>query len=190
MKKNGFKIYAIILTGLVFSLALTAMLISGKKSVNPFYDVGAVSEVYDTYYRFDAQQEYGHQDASGRFVLDQGEYTLSFSALGYTDDWNYLCVWLEDLTAESVHWDVTYEKADGSAVSEIQPFELTEGCNQIPVEKNGFDLVRIRMTGENGTEFTVTNIQFRENPTVFAWDKEVGIFAVVFVAFCCIAVAI
>lgn len=190
MKKNGFKIYAIILTGLVFSLALTAMLISGKKSINPFYDVGAVSEVYDTYYRFDAQQEYGHQDASGRFVLDQGEYTLSLPALGYTDDWNYLCVWLEDLTVESVHWDITYEKADGSAVSGIQPFELTEGCNQIPVEKNGFDLVRIRMMGENGTEFTVTNIQFRENPPVFAWDKAIGIFAVVFVVFCCIVFAI
>ena len=50
MRRIGYKIGAIILTAIVFSLALTAMIISGRKSVNPFYDVGAVSEIRETVY--------------------------------------------------------------------------------------------------------------------------------------------
>lgn len=187
MRRIGYKIGAIILTAIVFSLALTAMIISGRKSVNPFYDVGAVSEIRETVYRNDTQQEQGYQDPSGKFVLEKGRYELVFQASGNTNEWNYLCVWIEDLTAETVHWDITYGTVDGSVTSEVYSCDLTDGVNLIPVEKNSFNKIHVEITGENGTSFSITNMQFRENPPVFTWGKAIGIFLSVFVIFCCLA---
>lgn len=187
MKKNIYKIWLVILTGLVFSLALTAMILSGSRSVNPFYNVGTVSDIRETFFRNDSHQNLGHQESSGKFVLDQGKYVLTFQALGNTNEWNYLCVWIKELTTESVQWDITYETTDGNITSEVYTFDLTDGLNLIPVEKNSFDVVRAEISGENGTSFYITNMQFRENAPVFAWGKAISIFSLIFVLFCCLA---
>lgn len=190
MKRFSYKIWAVILTALVFSLALTAMIISGRKSVNPFYDVGAVSEIRETAYRNDVQQKQGYQESSGRFVLEKGRYEFVFQALGNTNEWNYLCVWIEELTTKTVHWDITYETADGSVTSEVYSYDLTDGVNLIPVEKNSFNKVRAEITGENGASFSITNMQLRENPPVFTWGKAAKTFFSVFVIFCCLAAVV
>ncbi len=190
MKKKGYKICAILLTGIVFSLALTAMIISGSKSVNPFYNVGAVSEIRETVYRNDVSQEYGSQDSSGRFVLEGGRYELSFQALGNTNEWNYLCVWIQDLTTDTVHWDITYESADGSVISDVYSQDLTNGVNLVLADKNGFDMVRAQITGDKGTSFSVTNMQLRENPPVFTWGKATVIFLFAFAVYCCLAAVV
>ena len=188
--KRRYVFLTIILMAIIVAFSVTAMALSGGISFDPFYNVGEVSEIRETVYKVDNQQDYGHQEASGKVVLDQGEYRYGIGVRGNTDEWHYLCIWLDELSTDTVHWEVVYRIQDSDVESETYSCDLTDGLNLIPVEKNGFDVISIDITGEDGTSFYITNMQLRETEPVFTWGKAGVIFLVVFAGFCAAAVVV
>lgn len=179
-----FKAIALFLTGMIFSLSITAMILSENPSINPFYNVGEVSEIRETVYKTNVEQSNGYQEYTGRVILDQGSFSYDIEVQGNTNDWNYLCIWLKDVSKEPIRWEVTYiNEEEAKDYEKTYSLNLEEGENLLPVEKNNFNLIHIDIIGENGTTFYITNIQLREAKPVFAWGKAISIFFSAFVSF-------
>lgn len=192
-KKNNYfptsfwRYFTWVLTGIVVAFSLTSIFISGKFSLRYLYDVGDVYEIQDAYYLSASEQENGHRESSGKVVLDKGEFIYSVNIYGNTDQWNYFCVQLDNLSEETVHWNVSYVLQGNDEASESYSYELVEGANYIPVAKNTFNLINIEIIGPDGTSFDITDMQLRENKPVFSWGKAIAVFAGAFIGFCCLS---
>ena len=190
VQTHFFKSLTWFMTGIVLAFSMAAVLISGTFSLQPLSKVRDVYEIRDNVYQAAVELENGHQETSGRVVLDKGEFFYNIGIQDYTNQLNYFCVWLKDISTETVHWEVVYENQRENKVSEVYSCELTEGLNLIPVEKNNFNVISIDITGENGTSFYVESMQLRENEPVFTWGKGILIFSVVFAIYCLISALI
>ncbi|MCC8142323.1 MAG: hypothetical protein LIO56_07330 [Lachnospiraceae bacterium] len=164
-----YKFLAWALLGAILTYIVCAMTLTTDHTVDtPFYNAGDISEVSITQFRRDVEREQGYQDASGTIDLEQGEYYCWVTLTDYSKAWNYLCVRIDDLSSESIEWKVTYQKLKNDEVTDsvAETYELTEGMNVLSLPDQKFDRVRIDMYGENGTTFSVGEVEFRENPPI------------------------
>lgn len=161
------------LTGITFSLAVSAMIMSGSSSVFSFYDVGKVYEIPDTVFRTVNIQEGGHQEVSGKVILDKGSYGYGIILSGNKDKWNYFCVQLKE--TDSIDWKIVYEKHKGAEILSSEGYEckLYSGMNLLPVPDISFNVIGLTAIGENGSSFCVEDMQLREKPPVFDLKKAI-----------------
>ena len=67
-------IFAWLLAGFIFSFSVCLVILSESRSITNLYDVGKVYEIRDNVYRTAIVRDKGHQESSGKVVLDQGFY--------------------------------------------------------------------------------------------------------------------
>ncbi len=161
-----YKILAWALLGLILTYIVCAMSLTGDHTADtPFYNEGDVSELSIYRFRRDVVQEKGYQEESGTVVLDQGNFNYTISLSGFSDAWNYLCVRIDDLSADSIIWEVTYDRIKNGEVVEsaTETYTLIEGMNALSLPDLKFDRLKINIYGEDGCSFSVGKIQFQEN---------------------------
>lgn len=194
--KNVFKkekyshIFAWFLIGFVVSFSACLMILSGSKSITSLYDVGKVYEIQDNIYKTAIVRDKGHQESTGKAVLDQGLYEYGIWIKKNKNQYNYFCVQLKDLSTETVEWIIDYKvvKDDKIKNSEKVFYSLHNGMNVISVPHNSFNLISIEIRGENGSSFYVEKMQLRETKPIFDANRALKIMLVSYLMYLLISV--
>lgn len=172
-KKNYGYILSWFLTGLIFSFVVSAMVMSGSTSITSFYNVGKVYEIPNSVFRTSDIQNGGHQEVSGKVVLDNGSYGYGIILSGNKDKWNYFCIRLKE--TDPIDWKVVYENHKGTEILSSKGYEckLYTGMNILRVPKMSFNFIGLTAIGEDGSSFYVKDMQLREKTPVFDGKKAV-----------------
>ncbi len=187
-ERQLFRLFAWILTGLVISFAACSMLLSGSLSMHKFYNVGNVYDISSNTFRIPIMQDGGHQEKTGKVVLDKGVFVWGIPVYGNRDLWNYLCVQLKD--TDEIQWKISYDKQIDGEIAESEEYDyiLHSGMNLLEVPHNSFTGIRIVATGNEGDSFCVANLQLRENSPVWDAQKAVFYFIGCFFVYLCVSV--
>lgn len=179
------------LIGLVLSMSIAAMVISGSHSIKSFYDVGEVYEISGRFYRSVNIQDNGHQETSGKIVLDKGEFKQTITVDGKPREWNYFCIDISEMNRDTIECSMLFTNyKNEQLISRVRKnCTLKEGLNVIEISRQAFQNVEIIYTGDNGTVFTIRAMQFRDNEPVFTYAKFVGITVLAFLIYSLIIVA-
>ena len=178
-------IFIWLLIGCVFSFSLCLMILSGSKTITKFYDVGQVYEIKDTVYKTVNVQEKGHQESSGRVVLDQGHYVYGIGIEKNKNKYNYFCIQIKDSSIDDIEWIIDFRKQKGEKIikSDKASYSLHDGMNVIDVPKNSFNTIAIGLYGENGSSVCIEKMQLRETKPVFDGNKALKIMFVSFLIY-------
>ncbi len=170
--KRPYRFYKVLtwaLLGAVLVYIVCAMSLTSEHTwETPFYNAGDISEVSINPFRREAVQDGGTQEADGTVTLEQGSFRYTLSFKGYSEDWQYFCIRIDDLTADTLAATATYEQVVDGAVegSVTQTYTLTEGMNVLTLPDPEFSRVRLSFRGASGTSFVVGKLQFQENPPI------------------------
>ncbi len=170
--KRPYRFYKVLtwaLLGAVLVYIVCAMSLTSEHTwETPFYNAGDISEVSINPFRREAVQDGGTQEADGTVTLEQGSFRYTLSFKGYSEDWQYFCIRIDDLTADTLAATATYEQVVDGAVegSVTQTYTLTEGMNVLTLPAQKFSHVRLSFRGASGTSFVVGKLQFQENPPI------------------------
>lgn len=166
-----------VLTGVVLSFAVSLIVLSDSKSINSLYDVGEVYEIHEAFYKTALNQEKGHQENSGKVVLDQGFYEYDIPIEKNKNQYNYFCIQLNDLGAEAIEWTIDFRKQKDNKIKKSHKvyFSLHTGMNLISVPHNSFNIIAVEICGENGTSFCIEKMQLRETKPVFDGNRALKI---------------
>lgn len=182
--KNIYKLLVWILIGNVVAFIICAMVLSNSVNIERFYNVSSVYEIRERVYRMPKTYEKGkgHQESSGKVVLDEGEFEYEIVIRRTEDEkpWNYFCIQIEQLSEEYVDGTLIYENQQGGEAVESEEFihRMQSGMNLFPVSKQYFNIVRLKITGKNGTEFYVRGMQLRATEPIFEWGRAIKIYVV------------
>lgn len=159
--------------GIIIVFSMCSMKLSGSRSLNSFYDVGEVYEISSGYYRTEQKFEYGHQEASGKVVLDEGAFDYRFNIEKNKNKFQYFCLTVKNISSTSVECTVYYDvmKNDEIIESADVTVPLQDGINLITVKNNQFNRIRVVFKGESGASLIVKKMELRESKPVFTWEK-------------------
>ncbi len=169
MEARLYKFIVWLSVGLIIVFAGTSMLLTGKVSFDPFYDVGNVWEVNRTRFQGFYQEQYGHQEKTGEVFLDQGFYQYNYWDLDLKRNYNYYCIDIVKINGGPLQFDCEFIiEQDGQAVrSETVTIEAREGLNIVESPIGGFDDLNVRISGNPGASFLPESMTFRENVSPF-----------------------
>lgn len=158
--KNVQKNIGIILLGVIISMALSAMLLSGSKSLDVFYDAGAVYE--ESSYNYLVGIEYDNTDRKLKVTEEKGFQGWIF--LNNLQKYNYFIIETTGLETDGAPAVFRFYKGDQNV--QVMVTRLENGENIIPIYRK--DANSVYMELEQGTEYEYNKIQCRENLSV--WD--------------------
>lgn len=176
--------------GLVLSMSIAAMVISGSYSIKSFYDVGKVYEFRESIYRSYIVQENGYQEVSGTIVLDKGEFKHTVNIEGKARDWSYFCIDISEMNSDSLECSmiINYYENEQLLGQMEKDFILKKGLNIVEIPGMKFQVAEIVYTGEENTSFEIRDMQFRDNKPVFTYSKFIGITILIFLIYSLIIV--
>lgn len=139
--------------------------------------MGQVYEIRDNVYKTAVVQEKGHQESSGKVVLDEGHFEYGIGIRGNKNQYNYFCIQLKNLSVETVNFTIDFQKQKDNIIvnSNKEIHSLHEGMNLIDVPQNSYNVIAIGITGENNISFYIEKMQLRETKPVFNGIKALKI---------------
>lgn len=178
-------VLAWLLIGLIFTFTVCLTILSGSRSITRLYDVGQVYEIRDVVYKAVVVQELGHQESSGKVVLDQGCFEYGITIEKNKNQYNYFCVWIKDLSADDIEWIIDFRKQKGDKIikNDKASYSLHNGMNIIDVPRNSFNMIAIGLYGENGSSVCIEKMQLRETKPVFDGNKALKIMSISFLVY-------
>lgn len=173
------------LIGFVFAYIACSVILSGSTSITSLYDVGDVYEVRDSVYKTAITLEKGHQENSGKVVLDDGLFEYQIEIEKNENQYKYFCIQLKNLSIKDVEWTIDFRKQKNNEIlkNEKNSYLLHEGMNLIYLPKNSFNTIAIEITGENDTSFYVEKMQMRETKPCFDGEKALEIVFVTYLLY-------
>lgn len=173
------------LIGFVFAYIVCSVILSGSTSITSLYDVGDVYEIRDNVYKTAITLEKGHQENSGKVVLDDGIYEYEIEIEKNENQYKYFCIELKKINTKNVNWTIDFRKQKNSEIvkSKKNSYLLHEGMNLIYLPKNSFNTIAIEITGENDTSFYVEKMQLRETKPCFDGNKALKIFFITYLLY-------
>ena len=170
-------IFAWLLIGFIFSFSVCLVILSESRSITNLYDVGKVYEIQDNIYRTAIVRDKGHQESSGKVVLDQGFYEYGIGIEKSKNLYNYFCVQLRDLSTESIEWIIDFRKQKDGKIKQSNnvSYSLHDGMNIISVPQKSFNVIAIEVYGDNGSSFYIEKMQLRETKPVFEGNRALEI---------------
>lgn len=179
------RIFIWLLIGVFFSFVMCSMCLSKHISLYKFYDVGKVYELRDIGYKTSSIQSGGHQENSGKVILDNGYFEYDIGIQAEKTGWNYFCIQLKNMSTPSINCIVSYEIWEGRTVVDRrkETFVLHKGINSLNISKKTFDVLHIKFWGDKKTSFYITDMQLRENKPVWDTQKAVLIWGESFLAY-------
>lgn len=162
-------IFAWLLAGFIFSFSVCLVILSESRSITNLYDVGKVYEIRDNVYRTAIVRDKGHQESSGKVVLDQGFYEYGIGIKKGKNQYNYFCVQLKNVTSDTIEWTIDFRKQKDGKIKKSNKVScsLHDGMNIISIPPKSFNVIAIEVYGENGSSFYVEKMQLRETKPVF-----------------------
>ena len=97
------------LIGFVLAYISCSVILSGSTSVTSLYDVGNVYEIRDNVYRTAITLEKGHQENSGKVVLDDGLYEYEIEVEKNENQYKYFCIQLNNLSIKMLNGQLILE---------------------------------------------------------------------------------
>lgn len=180
-KKGFFSIMLWLCAGIIFSLSVSAMWVSGKWNPDCFWDVG---QVYDCWYpekvlgwggtSFDGESNIRIEKEEAQKVIDIGKSDCQ---------WRYLLVELKNIYPEEVLWNVKFF-LDDQVVSE-QEMQLYHGVNCFELNASGFDKIFITIESQIGSGFSISKMQLYEQAPFYNFKDFAFKTALLFAAWCC-----
>lgn len=157
------------LIGLVLSMSIAAMIISGSHSIKSFYDVGKVYEIRTWVYKSVVDQDYGYQDSNGKVTLNRGKFNYGIIIDGNNKKWNYYCIDLEEVDSECLECTINYGNLSKGVLEKGEKivYELKEGMNSLETTRESFNVMEIEIAGDDGDSFKVNKMQIRDTIPAF-----------------------
>lgn len=178
-KERFLKLYIWLFAGILMSIAVSFMRISGSANLNAFLDQG---RVYD-FVRADltSSMHGGSYNPEGNYYTVEGERARkNFRRLESTETWSYLKLEIANLNAASSEWQIDYLDADRNRISS-QTVNVTNGYNAVTIDcAEPFRYLRFRILGQSGLTFSLNSMQLRERDVVFTSSDFVKNFLPVF----------
>ena len=164
IKKRTIIIFVMI--GIVLSLSVSAIRITGFNGLGSFYNVGKVSDIPQSASRAFTTQG-GHSDSDRNWFVEDDAFVrwIVFEKSQWAC--NYLYVQISNLEDE-MEWILDYidftKEEPLYLVGEIHT--VKNGMNQIPMPNVKFSTLGIRISNQQGLTFRVDMIQMRDNPII------------------------
>lgn len=173
------------LIGFIFSFSMCLIYLSGSKSITNLYDVGKVYEIRDSLYKTAEIQEKGHQESSGKVVLDQGYFRYETVIKGDKKPYKYFCIQLKNLNTDTMEWIIDFRKKRNGEVIQCNEIHcsMNDGMNLIEIPKKSFNTIAIGINGEKGSSFTVEKMELRETKPVYNANKALKVILVTYLVY-------
>ena len=141
--------------------------------MHKFYNAGKVYEISKGQFQWEGSTDTGHQDGTGKVILDQGAYGYGFAIEGKTDKLKYYCITVDGVTGTDLTCAVDYNVIENETLVAARKITrpLKNGVNLIPTENNGFNNIGVTFTGSNGSSLSVKKMELREKAPIFTWGK-------------------
>lgn len=172
--------------GIIFSLSVSAMWVSGKWNPDCFWDVG---QVYDCWY------PEKNTDWKGTVVDEDGNFQITADIAHHSVnvgnpecEWKYLLVDIENMSSENMVWNIKLTD-NGSVISE-QDMVLYGGVNCFELEQVGVEGLIIGISGHNGNSFSISKMQLYERFPDYSLKTLAVRAAVIFLLWMCAAILI
>ena len=165
-KERFLKLYIWLFAGILMSIAVSFMRISGNANLDAFLDQG---RVYD-FIRADltSSMHGGSYNSEGNYYTVEGERARkNFRRLESTETWSYLKLEISNLNAASSEWQIDYLDAHRNKIGS-QTVNVTNGYNAITIDcSEPFRYLRFRIIRQPGLTFSLNSMQLRERDVVF-----------------------
>lgn len=156
---NKFRFGIWLSVGLMCSMIFAAMYISEDGTLDCFYNVGEVYDVFSSVYKYGGTE--WNYDALEHNITISGEEALKTIAVtGKMRNWNFCVIEISHMNRPSMSAVIECISADGEITGNF-PVELTEGRNQIFLEGVAFSQFVIKISGQAGTQFEINKLQLR-----------------------------
>ncbi|WP_099467032.1 O-antigen ligase family protein [Konateibacter massiliensis] len=175
IKQHGLIFVIVLMIGIVASMSVAGMWISGSRSFDKLYDVGEVYEVDWWQRQINNGAGWEYDESSDMVSIKENNASKVFNISRKAYVWNYFVVKIVDMNQESMNWNIAYYNADGVKI-ESNDYQLQEGINQIPIlTKEKTVKVLVTVNEHPGLEFKLQAVQFRETYLNFAPEKFVKV---------------
>ena len=166
-----------LITGVIISLLIAAMLVSGHVNLDCFYDVGEIYdiagnqqiELYEASYDGKSNLCRADSEHSGRYFWVNDEKTA----------WQYFYLDADLAGKDSVTVTLEFLDEAGAAITAFEK-EIRQGENVIPLYGMKFHQGIIWLNGQQGQQFLFDNMHLFEREVIFFSPKGYGYAAIVF----------
>ncbi len=145
--------------GFLCSMIFAAMYISEEGTLDCFYNVGEVYDVFSDAYKYGGT-EWNYDALEHNIAISSEEAWKQINIVGKIRNWNFCVIEISYMNRPSMSAIMDCLNTDGTVVASF-PVELTEGRNQIFLEGIAFSSFVIKVLGEPGAEFKITDLQLR-----------------------------
>lgn len=168
MEKSKKNVLLILLAGIVISLSMAAMMISGHINLNCFFDVG---EIYDIPRNGQVATENVTYIAKKNFCMAETEHAARrFMVEDEGICWNFLYLEADLDGRKSLPVKIELKDREQKTIAILER-EIYEGKNNIFLEGQEFYLGYIWLENQKGQKFLFDNMRlFEREPVFFLWD--------------------
>lgn len=161
----------IFLIGIIISIVVTAMLISGTFNIHKFYDVGKICDVATSTMKFVGNSGLRYNYSIGRLDIleDVAQKRITISEKKETA-WNYVILELSNMDSEKLECQIEYYNSEGGVVWQ-QETALVSGENVIFSEDIKYSAIAMNFINKKNDGFSLDKVQFREQESPFVLSK-------------------
>lgn len=145
--------------GIIISLSISAMWVSGTWNPNRFFDVGEIYDFMKNEYR--SGWSPGLEEQDGRLTKTSEEKVEKQLVFNRTKcQWNYFYIDIADLNQDNMTWNVSFYRND--EIVQVETLQLKQGGNMFALAAADFNRCRIEIPDQQGISFSITKMQMYE----------------------------
>lgn len=171
-----------VMTGFLFAVAVSLMLISGTFHLDRFYDVGKVYDIPKSSIMETLNDTMSYDQIEQTWVVNSENAIKNFVLLDTKGGWNYIYISLSNLNEADLN--VRFDFYDSNEMLLCQASStLLEGDNVLETPNSQFSRLDIVLENQAGVTFRIDKLQLREKAPIFSMERFVGYTIPLFVAF-------
>ena len=159
-----------ILTGLLFGIAGSLMIISGAFCADRFYDAGKVYDVEENGRKSCWNDTIHYDETTQVLVVDTDTAVKNVYLFDKTGGWHDLCIRLSAMNGGELLTRLEFYDVNDAVTGSIDTV-LAEGDNYIKTPADQFYRMDIVIEGQAGAAFRIDKLQFREKESLFSKSK-------------------
>ncbi len=171
-----------LLIGVIGSLSISAMIVSGSFNLDNFYDVGEVSEIYQSKLH---SNSYNLESLGDGSMVILGDYAYAIFQV-YENEWNYWDIEVSDLNVEQMNWQVIFCNQKDKQLMRCS-YDLKKGSNIIDFPDLSFSYVAVIIENQPDVVYHLSNMKFCEKYPIHNGKQLLQWFTVIMLAYIALA---
>lgn len=158
--RNKRKIFCWLITGVFFSLAVSAMVFTGDGSLNQFYDNGYVWDLKEDWKR-SAYYSNQYDSKSNSYTWSEGDNPCYVGAYEWNEEIRYLLLDTEYVQGANATWRIYYKDHNNNDLS-VEEFAFKDGESVFPIQQIENSRILIFLVCTENTEYRINNMYLAE----------------------------